>query len=128
MSTNSFPLVGAYHWPPAQALIDALAVDTPLTLWAEPTNQYDPNAIAVFLKSSDIPTGAYDRLAETLPPHGTSLDEVLAQELWQLGYIAKAFAAELKLREIVKDDEPVTVSFALNPQGQPRVRFAEAPY
>ena len=47
MPMNTFPIVGAYYHPPAKALIDALAVDTPLLLIAEPDNAYDPNAIAV---------------------------------------------------------------------------------
>ena len=67
-------------------------------------------------------------LEETLPPFGKSLEEVLSEEEWHLGYIAKEFAAQLRQCGAVDTDMAVEVTFATSANGSPRVRFAEAPY
>ena len=128
MSTNTLPIVGMFYRPPAKALIDVLAVGTPLLLIAEPDNAYDPNAIAVWLHSRDIPEASHPMLEETLPPFGKSLEEVLSEEEWHLGYIAKEMAAQLRQCGAVGTDKAVEVTFATSASGAPRVRFAEAPY
>ena len=125
---TTFPIVGMYHRPPALALINVIAIGTPLLLIAEPENAYDPNAIAVWLHSRDIPEAAYGRLRDLLPDYGKTLDDILNEADWQLGYIARDFAAQLRASGAVPTDEPVIVTFAVNAQGAPRAKFAESPY
>jgi hypothetical protein len=128
MPQNTFPIVGMFYRPPAKALIDALAVGTPLLLIAEPENNFDPNAVAVWLHSKDIPEASYTALEETLPPFGWTLEKVLEEEEHHLGYIPKEMAAQLKACGAVKDGEAVEVTFSTSASGAPRVKFAEAPY
>jgi hypothetical protein len=127
MSLRTFPIVGAFYRPPAQALLAVLPVGAPLTLIAEPDNPYDPNAIAIWLKSKDIPTSAHAELENTLLRFGFDLDQIFAQENWHIGYIPKEIAATLRASGIIQPDEEIEVTFALAPSGTPRVAFAEAP-
>ena len=127
-SKTQFPIVGAFYRPPAQAILSVLAVDTKLTLLAEPENAYDANAIAVWLDPKDIAEGAYAALSEKLNDCGWALTQVLEAEALQLGYIAKNFAAQLKASGAVIDDTPLDVTYGVNASGEPRVRFAVAPY
>ena len=48
--SHSIPLVGAHFRPPAKALIQSLPVGQVLRLSREPDNQYDTNAIQVWLR------------------------------------------------------------------------------
>jgi hypothetical protein len=122
MPTNTLPIVGAFYRPPAKALIEALSIGTPLQLIAEPDNQYDPNAIAVYLCTTDIPDNAYDKLEEILPPYGYSLEQVMNEEYWHLGYVPKELAAKLVG---TLGPEPMSVTFSLSSNGAPRVRREE---
>lgn len=129
MSYERLPIVGMFfgpqHGSPSPALVNALAVGTPLWLIAEPDNPADTNAIAVYVKSADLPEASYASLEESLPPFGFSLEQILAQEEWHCGYIPKNFAAQLREQEIVQISIPVEVHFGTNPKGDPRVVFAE---
>ena len=129
MSYTRLPIVGMFYGPqrgsPSQALVNALAIGTPLYLLAEPDNPADPNAVAVYVRSADIPEGAYDALRESLPPFGFDLDQILDGEAWHLGYVPKNFAAQLRLANVVPDDTRVDVSFATGTDGSPRVAFEE---
>ena len=122
---STMPIVGAFYRPPAQALLDAIAVDTPLLLVAEPENQHDPNAIAVWLGSDNIPETAYVRLKENLPSSGFSLEGVLAEPVWHLGYIPRALAAELKAANVLGEHNELAVTFAVSGKGEPRVKFPQ---
>lgn len=125
MSRNTLPIVGMYYRPPAKALIAALPIGTRLYLIAEPENQYDKNAIAVYIHSSDIPVGSHATLEKTLPPFGYDLGRVLTQEAWHLGYIPKNFAAELRSSGAIEPDLPYEVAFSTSAAGEPRVRREE---
>ena len=92
---------------------------------AEPSNPYDPNAVAVYVASQDIPISAHPSLKIALEPTGFDLNMVLADQYWHLGYIPKEFAAELKATRTVVNDESVPVSFTLNTSGRPAVRFSD---
>jgi len=127
MSQRTFPIVGAFYRPPAQTLLSVLPVGTPLTLMAEPDNPYDPNAISVWLKSKDIPISAHAELENTLLPFGFDLDQICSQEDWHIGYIPKEIAAVLRANGVIEPGNEVEVSFAVAPNGSPRVAFAEAP-
>jgi hypothetical protein len=125
MSYARLPIVGMFYRPPAKVLVNVIAVGTPLKLLAEPDNPADPNAIAVWVKSSDIPESAHEALEEQLPEYGFCVADILNQDEWHLGYIPKNFAAELKSTGVVTDDKPVDVKFCTNPKGDPRVEFDE---
>jgi hypothetical protein len=126
MPYSTMPIVGARFRPPAQGLIAALAVGTKLTLWAEPDNAYDPNAVAVWLNSVDIPLRAHAALEEGLPSYGSSLDTVLSTEKWHLGYIPKELALLLKANGVIENEVPYEVEFSVATTGSPRVRFPVA--
>lgn len=125
MSYTTLPIVGAFHRPPAQALIDVLAVGTPLFLMAEPTNAYDANAIQVYLESHNIPAEAHPSLEEAIARFGLDLDTVLSQDQWHLGYVPKEFAAQLRAAGTIMPNIPMDVEFALSSEGKPRVKFSE---
>jgi len=93
MTSHSAPLVGAHFRPPAKALLAALPADHPLILSPEPTNPYDPNAIAVFLSSKTVNQDILSELSDTLPPMGCDVETFLSQPLWHVGYMAKEHAA-----------------------------------
>ena len=124
MTTNTLPIVGAFFRPPAKALIEVLAIGTPLFLIAEPDNPYDSNAIAVFLESANIPISAHPILEETLPPFGFSIEQILSQDAWHLGYVPKEMAAKITAQGILGSD-PYPVTFSTSANGGPRVRSTE---
>lgn len=123
MPYTTMPIVGAFYRPPAQALINILAIGTPLFIIAEPDNPADPNAVAVWLATGDISEEVHGKLDELGTPFGFPLDTILSQDQWQLGYVPKAMAAALRAADIVHF-EPVEVAFALNRDGVPRIMFA----
>lgn len=122
MPTNTLPIVGAFYRPPAKALIEVLAVGTPLQLIAEPDNQYDPNAIAVWLETANVPAGAETRLEELLPQFGMDMETILSETAWHLGYVPKEMAAKLKASGAIEDGHPYDVTFSTSASGAPRVR------
>lgn len=125
MSYSTMPIVGAFYRPPAKILLDHLPVGQPLTLSAEPDNQYDPNAVAVWLNAVELPLAAQESLEQVLPQFGFSIDQVLSQGFWHLGYIPKDLAASLKSAGIVPDGKTIEVTFAVNGKGGPLVQFLE---
>jgi hypothetical protein len=71
------------------------------------------------LITEDIPENAHSRLEETLPSSGFSLERVLCETAWHLGYIPKALAAELKGSE----KGEFNGTFSLSPAGKPQITF-----
>lgn len=124
MSYATLPIVGAFYRPPAQILLNALPIGAQLTLFAEPTNPYDANAIAVWVSISAFTSATLASIEPALADCGLSLDALKEQAEWHLGYLPKEFAAQLKANGTVKDDTPVGVTFATNPAGRPHVRFS----
>lgn len=95
MSENQWPIVGMFYRPPAKALLEILPQGTALTLRPEPTNPYDSNAVMVILRSADIPEKAHEVLRGTLPNYGHTIEDVLAQSEWHLGYVPRTSAVFL---------------------------------
>lgn len=126
MSQISFPIVGGFHRPPALVLMNALAIGTPLFLIAEPDNPYDPNAIAVWLLSANIPTTSHATLEEKLPVFGFDLTGILNEEQWQLGYIPKVQTAELRAAYSLPLDAKLDVTYSVTAKGQHMIRFDAA--
>jgi hypothetical protein len=89
---SNAPLVGMHFRPPAKAILAALPMGFPLQLRPEPSNPYDPNAIAVWVSGESLKP-FYDELELSVPGYGTPWEEFLATPEWHLGYMAKEFAA-----------------------------------
>lgn len=123
MSYTTLPIVGAFYRPPAQVILANLPVGTPLTLFAEPDNEHDPNAIAVFIEGADINDTAAAAMQEGLADIGLSINDLQEKGYWHLGYIPKNFAAELKSAATIVNDVPYEAEFAVGNDGKPRVKF-----
>lgn len=121
--SESFPIVGAYYRPPAQAVLNALPVGAALTLMAEPENPHDPNAIGVWINTADIPKTSHDKLSMTLPDSGYTLEALLNLGELHLGYIPREIAAKLRGDSTVMEDQPIKGSLFFSPSGLPRVRL-----
>ena len=124
MSYATMPIVGAFYRPPAALVCSLLPVGQELVLYAEPQNEHDANAVAVWLMTDNIAEATQAALEERLPEHGLTLEQFLAQDEWHLGYIPKELAAQLKATETVIDGTPLNVTFATSATGKPAVRFA----
>ena len=125
-STNTMPIVGAFYRPPAKVLLSVLAIGTPLQLMAEPENEYDSNAVAVWLDTNELTQAMQDELetSEALASCGFSLAQILEQEQWHLGYIPKEMAAKIQSS---LGSAPYPVTFSTSANGAPRVR-SEQPF
>ena len=88
MTQITVALVGMHFRPPAKLLLASLPGGTELTLRAEPDNAYDAKAMQVWVRSGQLPEGQYEQLAQKLPGAGFTLEDVLGQSEWHLGYIA----------------------------------------
>ena len=95
MSQTLATIMGAHFRPPAKAILSVLPTDCPLSIVPEPTNEYDPNALQVVLASADIPEDCYNELDLAAAGYGFSVEQILAQEQWQLGYVGREYAANL---------------------------------
>jgi hypothetical protein len=100
------PIVGAHfrlnpspdsRWPatPAKALLSALPSATPLYAVGEPTNPFDSTAVAVVLKSADIPPALRDTLDLYCQPYGFSADSIYEASEHQLGYVPRGLASHI---------------------------------
>lgn len=114
--TIRYPIVGMKYRPPAKGILDNLQGECPLLLRPEPTNPADEFAIQVLVRSEHISPSVHEELAADLPGYGSSLEEVLAQDEWHLGYIPAKFAKELLL-----PPEGVGGWLGFNEEGQSRV-------
>jgi hypothetical protein len=91
----TYPIVGAHFRPPAKALLSVLPAGHPLTLIPEPTNEYDPNAIKVVMKSYQLPADLLPTIDDAVANAGFTLDDITNQDEWHLGYIPRDIAADL---------------------------------
>lgn len=128
MATNTLPIVGSFYGPqrgsPSPALVNCLAIGTPLFLIAEPDNPADPNAIAVYVESENLTPQMQNYLEENLGAFGFTLEQILAQDAWHLGYIPKQMAAKLTEQGFL-GSAPYPVTFSTGTNGGPRVRSTE---
>ena len=91
------PLVGMYFRPPAEGIVKALTSGQRLYLRPEPTNQYDPYAVQVLVRSGDVREEVVRSvLAMHLMGYGKTLEEFDEEREWHLGYIKKEFARDLQ--------------------------------
>jgi len=131
------PIMGAYYRPPAKAILDHLAAGQALVLRADPygetagTEHNDPTAIAVFLVPDEQmrarfidSDGQYTRagaaLSEALGGYGYTVEEIIHEKEWHVGYVKKEIAAEIGG---LPESEDVAGSFRVGGQGGARVVF-----
>lgn len=119
----SYPIIGMHYHPPSKGLVLGISTGTLLHLRAEPTNQYDPNAIMVILKVKDIKPDDVLALEEELYKFGTSVEDVQSHEEFLLGYIPRDLAKILKDNQIVTNNEEIQGAFHLNFTGKPMVEI-----
>ena len=124
------PIVGMYYRPPAQALVDTLPVGVRMILRSDPNGETsgsrhnDETAICVSLRSEDIPpaTLANEDFVQALSRYGTSLDDLLKEEEWHIGFLPKELAYE-EHNSGFPQGQDVEGIFTVSPNGKPRVRF-----
>lgn len=125
MTSYAVPLVGMHFKPPAKLLLGALPMGAELRVIPEPTNAYDPNALAVWITPQAIPTNQHEDLGFQLFGMGFTLEEILETPTWQLGYIAKDAAAVLceKISSRLTEEGYFAATLGFTPEGKPTVRF-----
>jgi hypothetical protein len=127
MPSLLIPLRGAWHRPPAQALLRAAKANAALVLLREPENAYDSNAIAAWLPAGEFVS--QEKLEEELAKSGWDTDrlmdlwhegpEPIGSPAWQVGYMAKEFAASAVANRWPLAD----ASLAWNADGKPAIRL-----
>lgn len=121
LSSHTYPIVGAYYRPPAQAILKVLPIGSKLTLVPEPENEFDSNAIAIWLDTaqlSSLSDAAKLLLESEALNSGILLKEILAKPEHHLGFIPKAIAAKLKL------NDSLSAKFTTSLDGKPAVIFS----
>ena len=121
---NTFPIVGMKYHRPALALVNILPVNTELLLEAEPTNEYDPNAIKVLIATNELHKLPREDLETSLASCGFEINDLDKELFWHLGYIPKDFAAMLK-EDDFPEDTLVTGVFTISVNGRPCVTITE---
>ena len=127
MTELRFPIVGMYYRPPAQALVNVLGIGTPLALRAEPDNEVHSNAVAVILKSADLNDEAIAALDGELANFGFTIKNILDQDEWQLGYVPRNMADDLRMSGRVEPGTDVIGEFRCAASGAPRIVIGVEP-
>lgn len=125
MKEYILPIVGSSFRPPAQDILNVLSVGTNLELEAEPDNQHDANAIAVWIWTIEISNQAWVSLDDgRLKKHQLTIKDLAARNSWQLGYIPAAIAKVLRQDRNFPASAIVRGTFAVGPKGGPQVKFS----
>ena len=118
----SYPIVGQYFRPPAGAILQVLPAGATLILRPEPSNPFDPNAVQVLVKTTEIPREHTDILAAIAQGQGYSAEDIFAAEEWHLGYISKNMACDL-VKTLPAGDTQAMICFS--PSGSARLVLKE---
>ncbi len=92
------PIVGSHFRPPAKAILQVLPLGHPLQLKPEPENQYDPQAVAIWVASATLQEFE-DELSLTLPGYGYAFEE-LPQAI-HLGYMDAKYGHAAKWHDAI---------------------------
>lgn len=133
MTTHFVPLVGMHFRPPAKAILAVLPARTKLRLVPEPDNPHDPNALRVEVATSDIPNSdaAREQLNSDALPFGFTVEDILGEASWHLGYVKATEAlwlAPLVVQALALSDPPdpsrefLPASLVFDASGKPAVR------
>ena len=124
----TYPIVGAHFRPPAKAILAFLPADAPLKLRREASNQFDPNAIAVWVPTSSIPDSCSEALDAEAQLYGSDIGQIMMEKEWQLGYIPAKGGADAMAPlwdQVGMSSQPASLTF--NAIGAPRVSI-EGPF
>jgi hypothetical protein len=127
------PIVGAFHHPPAMALVRILPLNAILWVRAESDNRVDLNAIAVDLDIDLLNLGskvdlkreikaAFDHFRERHPDTGLWFEDVEKEGTFHLGYIPAVEA--LPIKTAYPDFGRSRGTLRFGPKAKPFVRFA----
>jgi hypothetical protein len=119
-----YPIVGAHYRPPAKALLQSLPAGTPLEVRPEPSNEFDPNAQAIWLKSDAIPPALRHEasaLALAAVGYGFSIEDLMREPEWHLGYIPAKDAAGMR------NTKPLLAKLAFTLEAKPAVKWEDMP-
>lgn len=118
----SLPIVGGRYRPPSVAITNSLSVGTKLHVIPEPENEFDANALAVYIYPAEVSKEDHEVLAERLPGGGCTLEEFLARDSWHLGYIPKKKNEALKA---LMDQVLLEFTFCPESSGFPALMVSE---
>lgn len=87
-------VVGQRFRPPAPLIYESLGINTPLILVRQPENQYDPNAVQVFIEKAYIDEETLQEAQNILTVNNPGVDlDLLFPDPVMLGYINREAAA-----------------------------------
>ena len=128
MTTKNYQcaLVGMHFRPPARQVLERLRLGTRLELRREPDNAYDPWAVEVWVSPAEIELD--EGFEEALAGAGCDLEELLAQEAIQLGFLGaspKLIEAGQVANRVVAEEmdsgEVVEAKLTVSLSGKPSV-------
>ena|SRR5579871_1885918 len=116
---------GFHFYPPAKGLLGLLREGEVLRLEREPSNEYYPNALKVFVPSGPLLESAdvLSKLERVLAGHGLTLDHFDFRPEWLLGYAANEVASHLAPKI---DSGAVANATFLWDRGKPHVKVVLA--
>lgn len=115
----TFPIVGSVYRPPAKAILEVIPLGTPLLVKAEPTNEHDPYAVAVWIETKEIPENLHEDLDQAGQQYGYCIEEIRDSPKWHLGYIPREQA--LNFQPLLKSHD-ATAKLGFSPTGKPTVQ------
>ena len=124
---QTMPLVGAHFRPPARALLSCLPAGAALRLLREPDNEYDTNAIKVIVETTSIPESQYTQLELLASGFGWSLEQILAQREWPLGYVAAKTGEAARLAPRLDNGEKFKSTLGFDSAGKPTINLEPLP-
>lgn len=124
-------LVGMHFRPPAKLILETLKSGTPLQLVAEPDNEYDSNAIRVYVNLGEVPESQHARLEQELPGFGWDIETFWQRaetgEALMLGYIAASKNKALREDPSLVSNEAFLGAQELIPWSECSIRLGFAP-
>lgn len=115
-------LRGMHFYPPAKLLITMLPTGCALQLEREPGNEYDANAIKVWLEPGSIPEehlAAGGDFEFKLAGYGRSLEEFMETPQIMMGHIARELAEHIA--PLLDAGRSASAKFAVSGAGKPQV-------
>jgi hypothetical protein len=102
----TLPIVGSRFHPPADDILEVIAIGTLLILRADPHNRFDENAIGIWIAKIDSP-----------------IKTTLRQPEYHLGFIPKDLAKVLRERGFPTDTDIPGEFYLKSDSNQPHIRF-----
>jgi HIRAN domain len=124
-------LVGMHFRPPAKLILETLKSGTELQLVHEPDNEYDSNAIRVYVRLGEVPESQHGRLEAELPGFGWDIETFRSRaesgEALMLGYVAASKNKALREDPTLVSNEAFLGAQDLIPWSDCSIRLGFAP-